>query len=252
MRSILYTLFISALATVASAFPTHSGTCLSDGPTIQGVTGSPMGKLVTTLGYNFQVTMKNNNYVPGGPAVKFSVTGKTAFMGLLLYAVDSQKNHVGTWNTPKGYQYLGNLAGSPCKGDNGSSTLTHTDSTLKGPSVDFEWTPPSSDIGPINFVGTLVQSGTAGFQIVKGSTNFTVAGSKVTGPPSSGGDNSTTSGGSSSSPTSTSDSPYGSGSNGTTATGASATNTHSDASSLTKSALLLQLTAVISLFLYYL
>lgn len=247
MRSILYTLFISALATVASAFPTHSGTCLSDGPTIQGVSGSPMGKLVTTLGYNFQTTMKN--YQPGGPAVKFSVTGKTAFMGLLLYAVDTQKNHVGTWNTPKGYQFLGNLAGAPCKGDTGSGTLTHTDSSLKGPGVDFEWTPPSSDIGPIMFVGTLVQSGTAGFQIVK-TTNFTVAGSKVTSPPSSG-DNSTTSGGTSS-PTSTSDSPYGSGSNSTgTTTGASATS-HSDASSLTRSALLLQLTAVISLFLYYL
>ncbi|CAG8761036.1 496_t:CDS:1, partial [Acaulospora morrowiae] len=57
----------------------------------------------------------------------------------------------------------------------------------KGPNLSFMWTPPDNDVGPISFVGTIVQSGQAGFQIIKVPTNFTVAGSKVTGPSTSGG-----------------------------------------------------------------
>lgn len=251
MRSLFYTLFISALVAVVSvsAFPDHSGTCISDATTIEGVPGSPMGKLVTTLGYNFQVKMSKNNYVPKGSPVKFTVTGKNTFMGLLLYAVDSKKNHVGSWNTPTGFKILTN---PQCNGDP-SGTLSHSDSTLKGPTVNFMWTPPDNDVGPISFVGTVVESGATGFQVIKVPTNFTVAGSKLTGPPASA-----SASNAASSPTSynyPSDSPNASSSNSTETSGTSASatdSTHSAASSLTRSALLLPLTVAISLLFHYL
>jgi len=180
--------------------------------------------------------MKNNNYVPKGSPVTFSVTGKSAFMGLLLYAVDSQKNHVGTWNTPTGFKIL---TSPQCQGDP-SGTLSHADSNLKGPNVNFMWTPPSTNVGQISFVGTIVQSGEAGFEIIRFPTNFTASGGGNFVAPSSP-SNST-------SPTSSDSSNP---SNSAT-TDPSTTTTHSDASSFTRSALLLQLTAAISLLFYYL
>jgi hypothetical protein len=225
MRSIFYTLFISALVAVVSAFPNRSGTCFSNQTIIEQAVS--MGKMDSTLGYNFQIKMTGNYYVPKGSPVQFSITGKTPFKGLLLYAVDSQKNHVGSWDTPTGFKIL------TCQGDP-SGTLSHADPNPKGPSVKFMWTPPDSDRGPINFVGTVVVSTESGFQIVKIPTSFTVAGSKLSNPSAGAGDSTPTS------------------SDPSNSSGTQATATRSDASSLTRSALLLQLTAVITLLFYYL
>lgn len=124
MRSTLFTLATLALVALTKAFPTGSGTCNSNQTVIEGVPGQPMGTL-KELGYSFAVKMENNNYIPGGPPVKFCVHGSTPFKGLLLYAVDKtpQRNHLGTWNIPAGQPYK--ILDLNCTGDP-KGTITHS------------------------------------------------------------------------------------------------------------------------------
>ncbi|CAG8749851.1 3646_t:CDS:2 [Dentiscutata erythropus] len=173
MHLLFYTLFL-LFAAVASAFPNGAGTCLSNQTIIEGVPNSPMGKLNASLGYDFKVRMKNNNYVPKGPPVCFEITGNKPFKGLLLYALDSNKNHVGQWVLRRGFQFKENCTGDP------KGTLTHSCPAKKRPGIKFKWRPPQMDVGPITFVGTIVVSTEEGFQIVKTNQSFTACGSNST------------------------------------------------------------------------
>ncbi|CAG8476291.1 13076_t:CDS:2 [Dentiscutata erythropus] len=175
MRAIFYVLIISFLIAVVSSFPTGAGTCLSNQTLIESVAKSPMGKL-NALGYNFTLNLKNSHYVPGGKAV-LTITGKIPFKGLLLYALDIKKNHVGSWTVPKDYKLL-NL--TDCVGDP-NATLTHNSPALKPVGSKFVWKAPTNDVGPISFVGSVVANHVKGFQIVK-SQSFAVAGSNFTDP----------------------------------------------------------------------
>ncbi|CAG8666116.1 10860_t:CDS:2, partial [Cetraspora pellucida] len=159
---------------VASAFPYGAGTCLSDQMIIEGVAKSPMGKLNASLGYDFKVCLKNNQYIPKGPPIFLEITGKKKFRGLLLYALDSAKNHVGQWTPPHGFKFKTNCTGDP------KGTLTHRNPSKKRPGTKFKWRPPPTDVGPITFVGTIVISTQEGFQIVKTQQVFTAFGSNNT------------------------------------------------------------------------
>ncbi|CAG8586493.1 3205_t:CDS:2, partial [Racocetra fulgida] len=176
MRSILYVFIISFLVAVVSSFPNGSGTCNSIQATIEGVPNSPMGKLNSALTYAFDLDLKKSNYVPGRSAV-LTIKGPQPYKGLLLYAVDSAKNHVGSWSTPKGYKILSlNCTGDP------KGTITHDSPDQKNPTdTKLTWTAPAKDVGPITFIGTIVVDQQTGFQVVK-SPIFSVAGSKFTAP----------------------------------------------------------------------
>ncbi|CAG8512226.1 1075_t:CDS:2 [Diversispora eburnea] len=170
MHSIFFTLVILALIALTTAFPNGSGTCNSNQTVIEGVQGQPMGTL-KELGYEFAITMEKNQYKPGGPPVKFCVHGKFPYKGVLLYALDKDKNHVGSWKVQPGHKIL-NLN---CLGDK-EGTLTHSDPSPKGPNLCYLYSPPLKDVGAINFVGTVCQSRDAGFQIVRFPTFFTAEG----------------------------------------------------------------------------
>ncbi|CAG8735784.1 34139_t:CDS:2, partial [Racocetra persica] len=161
---------------VVSSFSHGSGTCNSVQEAIEGVQNSPMGKLNSALTYDFNLDLKKGYYVPGGSAV-LTVKGTQPYKGFLLYAVDSAKNHVGSWSTPKGYKILDlNCTGDP------KGTISHDSPDQKDPvAAKFTWTAPTTDVGPITFVGTIVVNQSMGFQIVK-SPSFSVAGSNVTVP----------------------------------------------------------------------
>ncbi|CAG8716906.1 837_t:CDS:2, partial [Cetraspora pellucida] len=161
---------------VVSSFPTGSGTCNSIQATIEGVANSPMGKLNTALNYGFNLNLKNNHYIPGSSAI-LTLNGTQPYNGILLYAVDSQKNHVGAWTVTKGFKILNmNCTGDP------EGTITQDSANPKPAGTQLTWTAPKKDVGPITFVGTVVVNAATGFQIVK-SQSFSVAGSNFTVPP---------------------------------------------------------------------
>ncbi|RIB02098.1 hypothetical protein C2G38_2228802 [Gigaspora rosea] len=110
MHLLLYTLFL-VFAAVASAFPNGAG-------------------------YDFKVKIKNNHYVPKGPTIFLEITGKKHFKGLLLYALDSSKNHVGQWVLRCGFKFKGNCTSDP------KGTLTHNSNSTYLSST----TPSSSNI----------------------------------------------------------------------------------------------------------
>ncbi|CAG8729362.1 1356_t:CDS:2, partial [Gigaspora margarita] len=117
MRSIFYTgilhiATILAFVAVAYAFSTGAGTCNADQATIEAVNNSPMGKN-SDLGYSVTMVQDNHSYVPGGPAIQFTVAGSniTTFKGILFYGADASNNHVGQWTVPSGYKLMANCQG---------------------------------------------------------------------------------------------------------------------------------------------
>jgi len=119
-----------------------------------------MGK-EAVLGYTVSAKEIANGYTPG-KAIKVTVGSVKTFNGILLYAVDEAKNHVGTFDPlPKGLQYK-----DGCKGDNGKGTLTHADATPK-PQMDILWIPPKAGTGSVTFISTFVAGKALGFQMAK-------------------------------------------------------------------------------------
>ncbi|CAG8532158.1 9519_t:CDS:2 [Cetraspora pellucida] len=178
MRSIFYTafLYIATLLTfaaVAYAFSTGAGTCNADQVTIEAVNNSPMGKK-GNLGFEISMSQGDHFYVPNGPMIEFSITGSniTTFKGLLFYVTDNLYNHVGQWTVPSGYKLMANCPGDP------KGTLSHSSN------VTFQWTPPTSDVGPISVICVICVSSKTGFQIIQSSQQFVVNGSTfVPSPP---------------------------------------------------------------------
>jgi len=133
--------------------------CIADAAKITAA--KTMGD-VAKLGYAVAAKEIAKGYTPGGKAIKVTVGGVKTFKGILIYAIDAAKNHVGTFELPKGLQYK-----ADCVGDNGKGTLTHTDATDK-PKMDILWTPPAkAGVGPITFVSTFVAGKAIGFQMAK-------------------------------------------------------------------------------------
>ncbi|CAG8503158.1 4336_t:CDS:2 [Cetraspora pellucida] len=174
MRSIFYTAFlyittILTFVTVAYAFSSGSGTCNADQATIEGVNNSPMGKQ-GDLGFEITMSQTDHFYVPNGPAIQFTITGSniTTFKGLLFYGADSSNDHVGQWDVPSGYKVMANCPGDP------QGTLTHSSASNKQANVTFQWTPPTSDVGPINIFCVICASTKSGFQIIQSTQPFVV------------------------------------------------------------------------------
>ncbi|RIB28994.1 hypothetical protein C2G38_2057963 [Gigaspora rosea] len=177
MRSIFYTgilhiATILAFLAVAYAFSTGAGTCNADQATIEAVNSSPMGKN-SNLGYSVTMAQDNHSYVPGGPAIQFTVAGSTiqTFKGILFYGADSNNNHVGQWTVPSGYKLMANCQGDP------QATLTHSSASVKSVGATFQWNPPATDCGPITIYCVICASTQQGFQIIQSSQPFVVDGS---------------------------------------------------------------------------
>jgi len=156
-------LILSALligcSSLVAAFSKGAPACIADAAkmTAQKTMGD-----VAKIGYTVTAKEIAKGYTPGGKAIKVTVGSVKTFKGLLLYAVDAAKNHVGTFELPKGLQYK-----ADCLGDNGKGTLTHTDATDK-PKMEILWTPPAkAGTGPITFVGTFVAGKAIGFEMAK-------------------------------------------------------------------------------------
>ncbi|KAF0470317.1 hypothetical protein F8M41_025385 [Gigaspora margarita] len=189
MRSIFYTgilhiATILAFVAVAYAFSTGAGTCNADQATIEAVNNSPMGKN-SDLGYSVTMAQDNHSYVPGGPAIQFTVAGSniTTFKGILFYGADASNNHVGQWTVPSGYKLMANCQGDP------QATLTHSSASSKPVGATFQWNPPATDCGPITIYCVICASHEQGFQIIQSSQPFVVDGSSYV-PPSSNSDSS--------------------------------------------------------------
>ena len=94
-----------------------------------------------------------------GVALTFTITGTTQFKGLFLAALTPGSVKTGTWTYPSGYSIVGTPGACP-------SSLTQTAATLKGPTVSFTWTAPSTaGLGTLTFRATMVVSGAAYYQI---------------------------------------------------------------------------------------
>jgi len=164
MRFLLVVAMSTALAAVASAFPTGAGTCLSNATIIQAGGGGAMGKFVPDLGFTLSVGL-TDTYTPGDTKpVSVKVQGKMQFKGVLIYAIDSNKQHVGQWIPSIGTHFKEGCLGEP------NATLTHSSATPKGPDFGMLWIPPAQSAGDIFFTGALVTGPQTGFQILKSGT----------------------------------------------------------------------------------
>jgi len=171
-------LILSALligcSSLVAAFSKGPPNCVAD-PTVmtaQKTMGAP-----AELGYTISAKDIAKGYTPGGPAIKVSLGNtknpKGTYKGLLVYAVDAAKNHVGSFKKPDNLQFK-----AGCQGDDGTGTLAHMDATDK-PLVDLLWTPPkAAGTGKITFIGTFVAGKATGFQMVK-SIDYAELGGKT-------------------------------------------------------------------------
>jgi len=157
-------LILSALligcSSLVAAYSKGAPFCIADAAKM--TEPKTMGK-EAKIGYTVSAKEIAKGYTPGGKAIKVTVGGVKTFKGILLYAVNAAKDHVGTFELPKGLQYK-----ADCQGDNGKGTLTHTDATDKPTTMDIFWTPPAkAGTGSITFVGTFVAGKAIGFEMAK-------------------------------------------------------------------------------------
>lgn len=159
-------LILSALligcSSLVAAFSKGAPNCIANPDLMiaQKTMGNP-----AELGYTISAKDIAKGYTPGGPAVKVTLgntkNAKGTFKGLLVYAIDAAKNHVGSFKKPDNLQFK-----TGCQGDDGTGTLTHMDSTDK-PLADLLWTPPKAGTGKVTFISTFVAGKAIGFQMVK-------------------------------------------------------------------------------------
>jgi hypothetical protein len=129
-----------------AAFSSGSGTCVASGQT-----AAPMGMPSSgNGGYALQLQgpagVPANRYIPGQPAT-LTVTGTTAFRGLLLYAEDAQGARVGGFTS---FNLLNYRLLAECGGAD-DSTLTHQSALTKAPPQDVTWRAPDTDVGALTF-----------------------------------------------------------------------------------------------------
>jgi hypothetical protein len=92
-------------------------------------------------------------YIPG-KTMFITLSGSSAFEGVLLSAFDQSVNLMGTWQAPNGYQTACN-----------SQSVTHNSNTLKATPVAFAWTPPAAGAGTVMFNATVVLTTSSSFVI---------------------------------------------------------------------------------------
>ncbi|HET7844381.1 MAG TPA: Reeler domain-containing protein, partial [Xanthomonadales bacterium] len=102
------------------------------------------------------------SYLPG-ETVTVSLTGTTAFKGLLLSGRNGNELPVGSWQFPSGYRGVVDCGGSS------TNTLTHSSAATKAPPVAFAWTAPSSATGFVTFRATIMVD-FATFFVIEAST----------------------------------------------------------------------------------
>ncbi len=121
------------------AFSSGSGACNAS-----LMAAMPMG--VGTLGTGgYAISMPNGPWTPGQSSV-VRLSGPGAFKGLLMYATNSSGARVGSFTISNGYRSM-----PECSASTPTETFTHDSSVLKTVPVNFTWTAPAIDVGPITF-----------------------------------------------------------------------------------------------------
>lgn len=107
--------------------------------------------------HGFQPSAGNGGYAlslpasyQGGQAVTVTLTGATAFKGLLLFGGNGNGARVGNWQFPAGFRGVLNCSGSD------TNTLTHADATTKAAPIAFTWTAPPAGAGAVTFDATVM------------------------------------------------------------------------------------------------
>ncbi|XP_071789478.1 uncharacterized protein [Asterias amurensis] len=100
----------------------------------------------------YVLTVQPKSYTPG-QVITVTVEGWSDFEGILLQAraqIANTPTPVGTWAPKDGYTLL------TCF--NMNDFLTHTDDSTKVPSVQFQWTAPSTPLGAVTFTATIAKN----------------------------------------------------------------------------------------------
>jgi len=82
-------------------------------------------------------------WIPGQSSV-VRLSGPGVFKGLLMCATNSSGTRVGSFAINNGYRSM-----PECSGSMPTETFTHGSSISKSVPVDFTWTAPATDVGPI-------------------------------------------------------------------------------------------------------
>jgi hypothetical protein len=86
----------------------------------------------------------------GGTTIAVTLTGASAFRGLLQFATNAANARVGSWQLPAGYQAVAGCGTPP------NNTITHTNASDKAPPVAFAWTAPPAGTGTVTLRATVV------------------------------------------------------------------------------------------------
>lgn len=134
---LLLCLALLLLPLTGHAFSSGSGTCNAS-----LMAAAPMG--AGTLGTGgYAISMPNGPWTPGQSSV-VRLSGPGLFKGLLMYATNSSGTRVGSFAINNGYRSM-----PECSGSMPTETFTHGSSISKSVPVDFTWTAPATDVGPI-------------------------------------------------------------------------------------------------------
>ncbi|TPX71242.1 hypothetical protein SpCBS45565_g01219 [Spizellomyces sp. 'palustris'] len=121
------------------------------------------GHEVKNTQLNFGAQPSANTYTPG-QQMTLTITGQRSWKGLLMYATpgtqqdaalapNNLKQHVGVFAIPKGFrpQTTSICQAAGITQDAPESTVTHADTSTKGTNLQFQWTAPNANVGPITF-----------------------------------------------------------------------------------------------------
>ncbi|KAJ3295040.1 hypothetical protein HDU76_006892 [Blyttiomyces sp. JEL0837] len=125
----------------------------------------------STIEYTF--SNKVLTYMPGGPAIAITISGGTAFKGILTYvtgnstkqdsalAPNGVNDHVGVFTVPAGLrpQTTTSCQANTVNNDAPKSTLTHAMPLNAQTPFTLMWTPPATNRGPVT-VNAVISVGT--------------------------------------------------------------------------------------------
>ncbi|KAJ3190148.1 hypothetical protein HDU85_000439 [Gaertneriomyces sp. JEL0708] len=167
MRSfgVLSAALVALFASSATALPGGAPKCAINPAIISGAHKAPSDA-------GFKISASAGSYTPGQP-MKITVEGgANPIAGLLMYATPGAaddaaaapnvaKQHVGVFNVPQGFRAqtadICNAAGIQNEGP--ESTITHAGGADKGNRVEFDWTAPAADVGPITINAAVTSGG---------------------------------------------------------------------------------------------
>ncbi|KAI8826046.1 uncharacterized protein EV422DRAFT_575883 [Fimicolochytrium jonesii] len=142
------------LAGVAQALPTGAPKCAINQAAISAAHSDP-----SAAGYT--ITTSASTYTPGAP-LTFTIQGDKNVVGVLMYVSAGEvSKHVGAFKVPENFrvQNADICTGAKIVNDAPESTITHANPTPKGTKVDFTWTAPAADQGPLTLHAVVASGG---------------------------------------------------------------------------------------------